>query len=43
MSKTTFQAFRRRGYRVVNLRRCTPAAQGSRPVQMLARITPISR
>ena len=43
MTTTTFNAFRRLGYRVVNLRRCTSAARSARPVQVLARITPLSR
>ncbi len=40
MTTETFNTFRQRGYRAVNLRRCTPAGQSNRPIQVLARITP---
>jgi hypothetical protein len=44
MTTETFNTFRQRGYRVVNLRRCTPPRPlSNRPIQVLARITPNRR
>jgi hypothetical protein len=43
MSDKTFNTLRQRGYRAVNLRRCTPAGEAARPIQALARTTPNRR
>ena len=43
MTIDTFNTFRQRGYRVVNLRRCSPTDEPTRPIQVLARITPNRR